>query len=58
MNSGYCRGDSPNLKIVELDSKVWHDDDLYEAKCNKCGLVEQQLARRPSGTIFRCLPHE
>jgi hypothetical protein len=51
---GYCRGTDTHIQVVELDSKVWHDDDLYEMTCLKCGKKDTMLSRRPSQTQMVC----
>lgn len=51
---GYCLGSDPHIQVTELDSKVWHEDDLYRMTCIKCGKIEETLARRPSQTQMSC----
>jgi len=50
----YCMGTDSHIQVNEVESKVWHDDDLYLLTCLKCGKKETTLARRPSDTLMSC----
>jgi len=50
----FCSGEDKHIVVIEVESKAWHDDDLYEMRCVKCGKTERQLARRPHQTIMCC----
>ena len=50
----YCKGYEDHIDVEELESKAWHDDDLYLMVCLKCGKREKVLARRPNQTIMPC----
>lgn len=50
----YCKGKDAYIKITLVESKAWHDDDLYQIVCLRCGKTETQLARRSTDTIMLC----
>jgi hypothetical protein len=50
----FCHGNFEHINVTEVDSKVWHDDDMYEVYCTKCGAREKQLSRRPTDCLIRC----
>ena len=55
MSGEYCTGRDGHILVKEIDSKVWHDDDLYYAECSKCGAKRyKQLSRRASQVIIAC----
>ena len=55
MSKKYCKGRDEHILVMEIDSKVWHDNDLYRAECSKCGAKEdRQLCRRSSEVSIAC----
>ena len=55
MTRKHCTGWDEHIHVKELDSKVWHDNDLYSAECSKCGAkVDEQLSRRPTQVFVFC----
>lgn len=54
MTSQYCYGKESHISVKELESKAWHDDDVYSVSCSKCGAQSRTLARRPTETILNC----
>ena len=50
----FCIGSFKHINVTEIDSKVWHDNDMYEVYCTKCGAKEKQLSRRPTDCLIRC----
>jgi len=50
----YCTGRDLHIQVNEVESKAWHDDDLYVLICLKCGKKDTTLARRPSDTLMSC----
>jgi hypothetical protein len=54
----YCKGTDSNIVVTELQSKAWHDDDLYHMECMTCGQEDTCLARRPSEVIMKCAGKE
>ena len=50
----FCHGYAEHINVTEIDSKVWHDDDMYEVYCVKCKAYDKQMARRPTDCLIRC----
>jgi hypothetical protein len=50
----FCTGEDDHMVVTEILAKAWHDDDLYEMRCKKCGKTQRQLSRRPHQTTMRC----
>lgn len=54
MSNQYCYGKESHISVTELESKAWHDSDVYRVSCSKCGATSRNLARRPTETILKC----
>lgn len=54
----YCRGWCNNLAVTEVESKAYHDNDVYEVVCSECGATTSCLAKRPTEVIIKCKQQE
>ena len=50
----WCKGDEEHIELEELESRAWHEHDLYKLTCSKCGRTGTTLARRPNQASLMC----